>query len=356
MKTKPSQQSVGILRTDRHHAGHPVCRCERPMARSTATSWRCSATWTANLVIEEKDVATFDLRGAAGPGRQQDWTCTCWSCCGLHVNHLDCATGGDGGALIRAANGRGGDRGGRQVHQPARRLQEHLRGADARRDRQRREGSRCGMVESEESRPGRRGAADGRAGVLVPGGFRRPRHRGQDRGVRYARENGIPFFGICLGMQCAVMEFARNVCGLAGANSTEFDARHAAPGDRPDGSSSGGSGQGRHDAAGRLPLPAGGGHAGARGYGADIPSATATATSSTTTTARLVPRAACVFPAVAGRRAGRNVELRPSVVCGLPVSSGISIDAAQGAPAVRGFVGGALRRDEKGSGKALKSE
>jgi CTP synthase len=41
--------------------------------------------------------------------------------------------------------------------------------------------------------------------------------------VQYAREQGIPFFGICLGMQCAVMEFARNVCGLPGANSTEFD-------------------------------------------------------------------------------------------------------------------------------------
>ena len=41
--------------------------------------------------------------------------------------------------------------------------------------------------------------------------------------MKYARENGIPFFGICLGMQCAVIEFARHVCGLGGANSTELD-------------------------------------------------------------------------------------------------------------------------------------
>ena len=41
--------------------------------------------------------------------------------------------------------------------------------------------------------------------------------------IQYARENNIPFFGICLGMQCASIEFARNVCNLAGANSTEFD-------------------------------------------------------------------------------------------------------------------------------------
>jgi CTP synthase len=43
------------------------------------------------------------------------------------------------------------------------------------------------------------------------------------RAIRHAREEKIPFFGICLGMQCAVIEFARNVCGLADANSTEFD-------------------------------------------------------------------------------------------------------------------------------------
>ena len=43
--------------------------------------------------------------------------------------------------------------------------------------------------------------------------------------MRYAREHGVPFFGICLGMQCAVIEFARHVCDLAGANSSEFAPR-----------------------------------------------------------------------------------------------------------------------------------
>ena len=46
---------------------------------------------------------------------------------------------------------------------------------------------------------------------------------GKIEAIRYARENKIPFFGICLGMQCAAIEFARNVCNLKGANSTEFD-------------------------------------------------------------------------------------------------------------------------------------
>jgi CTP synthase len=47
--------------------------------------------------------------------------------------------------------------------------------------------------------------------------------------VQWARENGIPFFGICLGMQCSVIEFARTMCGLAGANSTEFDQQSPFP-------------------------------------------------------------------------------------------------------------------------------
>jgi CTP synthase len=60
-------------------------------------------------------------------------------------------------------------------------------------------------------------------GILIPGGFGERGTEGKFEAVRYARENKVPFFGICLGMQCAVIEFARNVCGLEGANSSEFD-------------------------------------------------------------------------------------------------------------------------------------
>ncbi|MHC4600906.1 MAG: CTP synthase [Planctomycetota bacterium] len=60
-------------------------------------------------------------------------------------------------------------------------------------------------------------------GVLVPGGFGDRGIEGKIEAVRYARENQIPFFGICLGMQLATVEFARNVAKLTGANSTEFD-------------------------------------------------------------------------------------------------------------------------------------
>ncbi len=60
-------------------------------------------------------------------------------------------------------------------------------------------------------------------GVLIPGGFGSRGIEGKIRAVHYIRENKIPFFGICLGMQIATIEFARHVCGLKDANSTEFD-------------------------------------------------------------------------------------------------------------------------------------
>ncbi|HTM46569.1 MAG TPA: CTP synthase, partial [Polyangiaceae bacterium] len=65
--------------------------------------------------------------------------------------------------------------------------------------------------------------------ILVPGGFGDRGIEGKINAIRHARENKIPYFGICLGMQLAVIEFARNVCGLKGASSTEFDREAAHP-------------------------------------------------------------------------------------------------------------------------------
>jgi CTP synthase len=60
-------------------------------------------------------------------------------------------------------------------------------------------------------------------GILVPGGFGKRGVEGMLAAIRYARQHHVPYFGICLGMQTAVIEFARNVCGLEGADSTEFE-------------------------------------------------------------------------------------------------------------------------------------
>ena len=62
-------------------------------------------------------------------------------------------------------------------------------------------------------------------GILVPGGFGKRGAEGKIEAIRYAREQKVPFFGLCLGLQCAVIEFARNVCGLKNAHSSEFDPR-----------------------------------------------------------------------------------------------------------------------------------
>ena len=66
-------------------------------------------------------------------------------------------------------------------------------------------------------------------GVLVPGGFGLRGINGKINAIKYVRENRIPYFGICLGMQCAVIEYSRNVLGLTGANSSEFDEKTPHP-------------------------------------------------------------------------------------------------------------------------------
>lgn len=70
---------------------------------------------------------------------------------------------------------------------------------------------------------------DGADGILVPGGFGSRGVSGKIAAIRYARERGVPFLGICLGMQCTVIEYARDVLGWANANSTEFDAQTTHP-------------------------------------------------------------------------------------------------------------------------------
>jgi CTP synthase len=73
------------------------------------------------------------------------------------------------------------------------------------------------------------GRLHGLDGIVVPGGFGIRGIEGKIAAARYAREHGVPYLGLCLGMQCAVIEYARNVCGLVGANSSEFDGNTPHP-------------------------------------------------------------------------------------------------------------------------------
>ena len=86
-----------------------------------------------------------------------------------------------------------------------------------------RTGVRIHYVDSEEIEEQGTGCLEGMDAVLVPGGFGERGVEGKIEAVRYARESRIPFLGICLGMQVAVIECARNLAGLNGAHSTEFD-------------------------------------------------------------------------------------------------------------------------------------
>lgn len=79
------------------------------------------------------------------------------------------------------------------------------------------------------AQPSHRIPPQGADGVLVPGGFGDRGVQGKILAAKYARENNVPYLGICLGMQIAVIEFARSVMKLRGANSTEFDPATASP-------------------------------------------------------------------------------------------------------------------------------
>ena len=80
------------------------------------------------------------------------------------------------------------------------------------------------FVDSEEiEKTGAEAFLADKHGILVPGGFGDRGIPGKWEAIRYAREKGVPYLGLCLGLQCAVIEFARNVCGLTKANSREFD-------------------------------------------------------------------------------------------------------------------------------------
>ncbi len=85
-------------------------------------------------------------------------------------------------------------------------------------------------IESEDiEKDGAEKHLQGCKGILIPGGFGERGIEGKIEAVKYARENKIPYLGLCLGMHCATIEFARNVCDLSGANSTEIDTNTPHP-------------------------------------------------------------------------------------------------------------------------------
>ncbi len=222
LKTKPSQQSVGILRTIGIIPDILVCRCEQSMELEHREKLALFCNVPLNLVVEEKDVANtiyeVPLELAA-----QDLDVYVLERLKLHVNRLDVT---DWRAMVkRFVEPKHGEVEiavvGKYIslQDSYKSIYEALtHGGIANNVR-----VKVRMVESEDIEArGAEALLDGVSGVLVPGGFGDRGIEGKIAAIRYAREGGLPFFGICLGMQCAVIEFARNVCGLDAAHSMEF--------------------------------------------------------------------------------------------------------------------------------------
>ena len=228
LKTKPSQQSVGILRSIGIIPDILICRCERPLEKDHRAKLALFCNVPPELVIEERDVE-HSIYEVPLELAKQDLDIYVLEKLGLHVNRLNVADWRgmvdtlvyppDGEVDIAVV--------GKYIslQDSYKSIYEALtHGGIANKVR-----VKIRMVESEDIEArGVAGLLDGACGVLVPGGFGDRGIAGKIRAVQYARENGIPFFGICLGMQCATMEFGRNVCGLADADSTEFklDTQH----------------------------------------------------------------------------------------------------------------------------------
>jgi CTP synthase len=222
LKTKPTQHSVGLLRQIGIQPDILICRTERSLARDDREKIALFCNVPVEAVVEEKDkdfsiyevplslvdhgldeliVRKLGLKGRAP--ELDDWRDLLHrlrnpeheisiAVVGKYAEHRDAYK-----SIYESLDHAG------MAHRAQVRIQ---------------------PIKSEEvEREGAERLLLGFDGILVPGGFGERGIEGKVETIRYARQREIPFLGICLGMQCAAIEFARNVVGLAGAHSTEFN-------------------------------------------------------------------------------------------------------------------------------------
>ncbi len=229
MKTKPTQQSVGKLREIGIMPDILICRTEQPMTQEMAQKISLFCNVRPEAVIEERDVEfsiyevpTNLVRSGLDkliverlslpselPTRLDDWQ--------MMLDDIKRTRDQVEIAVVGKYI---------ELHDAYKSIYEAL--------------SHSGIANfckvnirkvRAEDVSGPRGAEllDGVHGLLVPGGFGERGIEGKIQAIRWARENGVPFFGICLGMQCAVIEFARDVLGLEGAHTAEHSQHSAHP-------------------------------------------------------------------------------------------------------------------------------
>jgi len=222
LKTKPTQHSVGQLRAIGIQPDILVCRTEQPISREDREKIALFCNVSLEAVIEErdKDFSIYEVPISLFEHRLDGLICeklglptpepelTAWH------NLLQGLRNPEHEVSIAVV-------GKYAEHRDAyKSIYESLDHAGMANNSQ----IRLARIRSEDvESEGPERLLAGFDGVLVPGGFGERGIEGKVAAIRYAREKGIPFFGICLGLQCAVVEFARNVCGLADAQSTEFE-------------------------------------------------------------------------------------------------------------------------------------
>jgi CTP synthase len=226
LKTKPTQQSVAKLREIGLQPQVLICRTEKPLDHDVRRKLSMFCSVSEKAVIEERDVEhtiyevpltlhaegldqlVCDLLHLQTPEPDlADWQ--------KFVERVICPKR----QVKIAVVGKYMD-----VRDAYKSIYESLTHAAASED--------CGidlkLIDAESLEHGD-GQLKDAAGVLIPGGFGGRGIEGKINAARYAREHKIPFLGLCLGMQVATIEFARNVCGIGNANSTEFDKNTAEP-------------------------------------------------------------------------------------------------------------------------------
>jgi CTP synthase len=227
LKTKPTQQSVAKLREIGLQPQVLICRTERPLDRDVRRKLSMFCSLSEKAVIEERDVEhtiyevpltlhaegldqlVCDLLHLETPAPDlADWR--------KFIERVVCPTRRVSIAVV----GKYMD-----VRDAYKSIYESLTHAAASED--------CGidlkLIDAESLAYGVDAQLKDVAGVLIPGGFGGRGVEGKIDAARYAREHKIPYLGLCLGMQVATIEFARNVCGIKDANSTEFDKNTPEP-------------------------------------------------------------------------------------------------------------------------------
>src|SRR5438874_5205749 len=228
LKTKPTQQSVAKLREIGIAPDLLVCRCEKPLDKELRQKISMFCNVPLEAVIEEKDVdhSIYEVPLMLQRERVDDLVCR------LLDLHTPAARMGHWQEIIR------------KLIAPQHRVRigvvgKYIELQDAYKSVYEAiihggVANDCGVeikkVDAEDiERDGAEKYLKGLGGILVPGGFGERGVEGKVQAARYARENAIPYLGLCLGMQIATIEFARNVLNLSKAHSTEFDANTPDP-------------------------------------------------------------------------------------------------------------------------------